>query len=106
MFRNNDSIDTVSREMRAMINEAEQLLKAAGAASGEQAVELQKKGMDLLSCSLSKAHELERKTLHSIKDVAASTDKLVQANPWRSAAVSGLLGAGIGLVLGIALARD
>ena len=106
MFRANYSVDTASREMRAMINEAEQLLKAAGTASGEQAVELQKKGMDLLSCSISKAHELERKTLHSIKDVAASADKLVQANPWRSAAVSGLLGAGIGLVLGIALARD
>ncbi|MDQ1831626.1 DUF883 family protein [Massilia scottii] len=106
MFRTNDSIDTASREMRAMINEAEQLLKAAGAATGEKATELQKKGMDLLSCSISKAHELERKTLHSIKDVAASTDKLVAANPWRSVAVSGLLGAGIGLVLGIALARD
>jgi ElaB/YqjD/DUF883 family membrane-anchored ribosome-binding protein len=106
MFRTNDSTDTASREMRAMINEAEQLLKAAGAATGEKAVELQKKGMDLLSCSISKAHELERKTVDSIKEAAASTDKLVQANPWRSAAVSGLLGAGIGLMLGIALARD
>lgn len=106
MFRTNDSTDTASREMRAMINEAEQLLKAAGAATGEKAVELQKRGMDLLSCSISKAHELERKTVHSIKETAASTDKLVQANPWRSAAVSGLLGAGIGLMLGIALARD
>lgn len=106
MFRSHDSIDTASREMRAMIDEAQQLLKAAGAASGEQAAQLQKNAMDLLSCSISKAHELERRTLHSIKDVAASTDKLVQANPWRSAAVSGLLGAGIGLVLGIALARD
>lgn len=106
MFGSNDSINRASREMRAMIDEAEQLLKAAGAASGEKAVELQRKGMDLLSCSIAKAHELERKTVHSIKDVAASTDRIVQANPWRSAAVSGLLGAGIGLVLGMALARD
>ncbi len=106
MFGSNNSINTASREMRAMIDEAEQLLKAASAESGEKAVELQKKGMDLLSCSLSRAHELERKTVHSIRDVAISTDKLVHANPWRSAAVSGLLGAGVGLVLGIALARD
>jgi ElaB/YqjD/DUF883 family membrane-anchored ribosome-binding protein len=106
MFRANYNVETASREMRTMINEAEQMLKAAGAASGEQAVELRKKGMDLLSCSITKAHELERKTLQSIKDGAASTDKLVQANPWRSVAVSGLLGAGVGLVLGMALARD
>jgi ElaB/YqjD/DUF883 family membrane-anchored ribosome-binding protein len=106
MFGSNHSINTASREMRAMVDEAEQLLKAASATSGEKAVELQKKAGDLLSCSLSKAHELERRTLHSIKDVATSTDKMVQANPWRAAAVSGLLGAGVGLVLGIALARD
>lgn len=106
MFRSHDSISTASKEMRAMINEAEQLLNAASATTGAQALELQKKGMDLLASSISKAHELERKAAHSIKDVAVSTDRLVHANPWRSAAVSGLLGAGIGLVLGIALARD
>lgn len=106
MLQSYDSINTASREMRAMVDEAEQLLKAASTASGEKAVELQKKAMDLLSCSLSKAHELERRTVHAIKEVAASTDRIVQANPWRSAAVSGLLGAGVGLVLGIALARD
>jgi ElaB/YqjD/DUF883 family membrane-anchored ribosome-binding protein len=106
MLRSNDSIKTASREMRAMVEQAEQLLKAAGAASGEQAVELQKKAMDLLSRSLSQAHELERRTIDSIKEVAACTDKAVQAHPWRSAAVYGLLGAGVGLVLGLALARD
>lgn len=106
MFGSNHSINTASREMRAMVGEAEQMLKAASAASGEKAVDLQKKAMDLLSCSLAQAQELERRTVHSIKDVAASTDKIVQANPWRAAAVSGLLGAGVGLALGIVLARD
>lgn len=106
MYGSNHSINTASREMRAMVDEAEQLLKAASAASGDKAAEMQKKAGDLLSSSLAKAHELERRTVHSIKDVAVTTDKLVHANPWRAAAVSGLLGAGVGLVLGIALARD
>lgn len=35
-----------------MIDEAEQLIKAAGAPSGEKAAELHKKGIDLLSCSI------------------------------------------------------
>lgn len=106
MFQSNESINTASREVRAMVDEAQRVLKAAGEASGEKAIDLQKKGMELLACSISKANELERRTLHSIKDAAASTDKLVHANPWRSAAVAGLLGAGVGLVLGIALARE
>lgn len=106
MFNSNNSIDTASREMRAMINEAEHMLNEASASTGDKAAELQRKGMALLSSSISKAHELERKSTGAIKDVAASADKMVHAYPWRSAAVSGLLGAGIGLVLGLALARE
>jgi ElaB/YqjD/DUF883 family membrane-anchored ribosome-binding protein len=106
MFASNDSINTASREMRAMINEAEHMLKQASTTSGDKAAELQRKGMELLSCSIAKAHELERKTIHSIKDVAASTDKMVHVHPWRAAAVSALVGAGIGLVVGLAMARE
>lgn len=105
MLRSNDSINTASREMRAMINEAQQMLNEASSTTGEKAAQLQRKGMELLSSSVSKAHELERTTIGSMKDVAASTDKMVHAYPWRSAAVSGLVGAGIGLVLGMAISR-
>jgi ElaB/YqjD/DUF883 family membrane-anchored ribosome-binding protein len=99
------TINTATREMRSMINDAEQLLKEASMATGDKAAELQKKGMALLACSISKAHELERNALHSVKELATSADDMVHANPWRTAAVSGLLGAGIGLVLGLAMAR-
>lgn len=106
MITANDSVTRISKDMHAMMKEAERTLGEAAATSGEKAAQLQKKGMDLLACSLAKAHELERNAIHSVKDAAASADKLVQANPWRSAAVSGLLGAGIGLALGLALSRD
>lgn len=106
MHLSNDSVTALSKEVRDMIHEAEQLLNEAKSSTGDKALQLQKKGMDLLSTSITKAHELERQTVKSVHAMAASTDKLVRANPWRSAAVSGLLGAGIGLVLGIALARD
>lgn len=106
MHMSNDSVNALSKEVRDLIHEAEQLLNEAKTSSGEKAVALQKKGMELLACSISKAQELERQTVRSVQAVAASTNKLVQANPWRSVAVSGLFGAGIGLVLGIALSRD
>jgi ElaB/YqjD/DUF883 family membrane-anchored ribosome-binding protein len=106
MFGSKHTVSTAGREMHSMINEAEQLLSDASAATGDKASELQKKGMQLLSSSISKAHELERIAIGSMKDMAASTDNMVQANPWRSVAGAGLIGAGIGLVLGMALARE
>lgn len=96
---------TATKEMRAMIHDAEQLLKEASMATGDKAAELNKKGMELLACSISKAHALERHALHSVKEIARSADDLVHANPWRTAAVSGVLGASIGLVLGLAMSR-
>jgi ElaB/YqjD/DUF883 family membrane-anchored ribosome-binding protein len=105
MFGSKHSVSSASKEMHAMINEAEQMLTDASTATGEKATDLQKKGMQLLSSSISKAHELERIAVNSVKDMAASTDTMVHENPWRSVAGAGLIGAGIGLVLGMALAR-
>ncbi len=99
------STSSTGGEMRAMINEAEQILDEASTATGTKASELHAKGMRLLSSSISKAHEMERMAVSSAKDLAASTDRVVHANPWGSMAVSGLIGAGIGLALGIAVTR-
>lgn len=106
MFSSKNSVSNAGREMQSMISEAEQMLNDAKTATGDQAGELQKRGMQLLSSSISKAHELERIAIDSVRDMAASTDQMVHANPWRSVAGAGLIGAGIGLVLGMALSRE
>lgn len=98
-------LNTATRELRAMMNDAEQMLRDAGETTGSKAAELQKDGMALLSGCLSKAHELERKAIRSTKEGIATADAIVHANPWRTAAVSGLLGAGVGLILGLAVSR-
>ncbi len=106
MFGTRTTFSSASRDMHTMITEAEKMLSDASTATGEKASELQKKGIDLLSSSLSKAHELERLALTSVRDIATSTDDMVHANPWRSMAASGLVGLGVGIALGIALSRD
>ena len=106
MFNAKNTVSNAGREMQSMISEAEQVLNDATIATGDKAGELQKKGMQLLSSSISKAHELERIAIDSVRDIAKSTDNMVQANPWRSVAGAGLIGAGLGLVLGMALARE
>ena len=106
MFGSKNTISSASKEMHAMINEAEQMLSDARTATGERASDLQQKGMQLLSSSISKAHELERIAVNSVRDIASSTDTLVHENPWRSVAGAGLIGVGLGLVLGMTLARE
>lgn len=101
MYESNVSV--AGSEIRSLIHEAQRILNEAGTSRGERAEELKKKGLQLLSSSVSKAQELEQLALDSARSVANSTDALVHENPWRALAVTGLVGAGIGLVLGMAI---
>lgn len=106
MFRSKMNVSTLGHEIRSMINDVEQLLSEARTSTGEKAAELEKRGLQLLSSTISKAHELEKIAVHSAKDIATSTDNMVHANSGRSMAIVGLLGAGIGLLAGFALSRN
>lgn len=106
MFGSKNTLHRAGRDVYAMIGEAEQLLSDATAAGAGQAGELRQQGMDMLSASIARARALEQHALDSAKAMAASTDKMVHANPWRSVAGAGLIGAAIGLALGLAIARE
>jgi ElaB/YqjD/DUF883 family membrane-anchored ribosome-binding protein len=97
------NVSVAGSEVRSLIHEAQRTLSEASATTGERADELKKKGLQLLSASVAKAQELEKLALDSAKSVAESADTLVHENPWRSIAVAGVVGAGIGLVLGMAI---
>jgi ElaB/YqjD/DUF883 family membrane-anchored ribosome-binding protein len=98
-------LSAASSEIKSLINEAERMLNEANAATGEKADVLKMEGLKLLSSSIAKANELERLAVDTVKSFAHSTDNLVHENPWRAIAVSGAVGATIGLVLGVALTR-
>ena len=97
------NVSVAGSEVRSLIHEAQRMLSEAGTSTGARAEELKQKGLQLLSTSVSKAQELEKIALDSVKSVANSTDELVHQNPWRAIAVAGVVGAGIGLVLGMAI---
>jgi ElaB/YqjD/DUF883 family membrane-anchored ribosome-binding protein len=99
----NSNVNAAGSEVRSLINEAERMLNEASVSSGEKADELKKKGMQMLASSVAKARELEKMAIDSARSVANSTDTLVHENPWRAIAIAGVAGAGIGLVLGLAI---
>lgn len=97
------NISVAGSEVRSLIHEAQRMLVEAGAATGEQAEELKRKSALLLASSITKAQELEKLALESGRALAKSTDSLVHENPWGAMAIAAVLGAGIGLVAGLAI---
>lgn len=95
------NIKTVRTDMKALVEDAQELFREATSTSGVKAEELRAKGMDLLDTAMDKAQELQAAALEVSKDLADSADHYVQENPWKAIAVS----AGVGLLVGLLIAR-
>ena len=95
------NIKTVRNDMKTLVQDAQELFREAGMATGEKAEELRAKGMVMLESALEKAHELQAVALEKGKVAAKNTDEFVQQHPWQAVAVS----AGVGLLIGMLIAR-
>ena len=103
MFGSN--LSKATREMKSLVSEAEQLVRETNSVTGEKAHTLQKQGLKLLDVSLAKAHGMQDMALKAGKDAAHSANELVHENPWRAVAVSGVIAASVGLVVGLTIPR-
>ena len=94
-------LKTVRNDMRTLMKDAQDLFREASMATGEKAEELRGKGAVLLEAAGAKAQELQTAAVQTGKEVAETTDQYVHENPWKAVAIS----AGVGLVLGMLIAR-
>lgn len=99
------NLNAAGNEITSLFSQAERMLDEARSASGERAAELKKQGMQLMADGIAKAKELEKVARQSAKALASSTDNLIHENPWRAIAISSAIAAGVGVALGVALAR-
>ncbi|CAN5292178.1 DUF883 family protein [soil metagenome] len=95
------NMKSVNTDMKSLVKDAQELFSAATSLTGEKADELRSKGMRLLDSALEKAQNVQATAIQAGKDAAASTEGYVKTNPWQAIAAS----AGVGLVLGVLLAR-
>jgi ElaB/YqjD/DUF883 family membrane-anchored ribosome-binding protein len=93
----NVSAEGLMKDMRAVIVDAEDLLKATAAQTGERVEKVRAKAED----SLRVARERMKAAGTSIREKAADVDEEVRAHPWAAAGVA----AGIGLLVGVLIAR-
>ena len=93
--------DKLVQDMRTVISDAEDLLRATANQAGERIAVARERIQDSLHQAKVKLAEAEAVVTERAKQAARYTDDYVHDNPWRAIGVA----AGIGLLLGLLMAR-
>ena len=95
------NLSDAQSDVKALVRDAQSMLTAAAALTGEKAEELRSRGMELLDRATGAAGRYQGQALEKSKELAHEADVYVKDNPWRTMAVA----AGVGVLLGALLAR-
>jgi len=88
-------------DVNAVIADAEELLRQAAQASGEQAAELRRRAQAAITSAKTRLTHVEQRVVGHAKSAAKATDVWVHDNPWPAVGAA----AGIGLLLGLMINR-
>ena len=91
------SKDKLVRDLRNLVADAEELLKATASQAGEKISETRKKIEQSLVEGKKALADAEKTLLAKSKECAEMADDYVRENPWTAVGVA----AGVGLVLGL-----
>ena len=97
----NSNMNAVQTDVKTLVKDAQALLTAAAALTGEKAEEMRGRGMAMLDVALGKANQVQGQALVKGKELAHTADVYVKDNPWRTVAAA----AGVGLLVGVILGR-
>lgn len=93
--------DKLLQDMRIVVNDAEELLRATAGQAGEKVSAARDRIQANLAAAKTKLEEAERIIMDKTKQAATATDQYVHENPWKAVGV----GAGIGLIIGMLISR-
>jgi len=88
-------------DLRAVVADAEELLKATADQTGERIAAARGKAEESLKAARARLDEQEAALMAKTKAVAKATEDYVKDNPWKSVGIA----AAVGLVLGILAKR-
>lgn len=95
------SKDKLMNDLRVVINDAEELLKATADQAGEGAVEMRGRVQARMAQAKADLARLQETAIMRAKAAGHAADEFVHVNPWKSVS----LAAGIGVVVGLLAAR-
>ena len=101
MEENPANRDKLVQDMRVVISDAEDLLRATANQAGEKIAVARERIQDSIHQAKVKLAEAEALVTERARQAARYTDEYVHENPWRAIGIA----AGIGLLLGLLISR-
>lgn len=93
--------DKLISDVKLVIADTEELLRATAGQTGEKIAELRAKTQDRLAAAKIKMADAEAALVDKAKQVGRATDDYVHDNPWRSVGIA----AGVGVIVGLLIGR-
>ena len=95
------STDKLVEDLKIVMRDAEALIKATSAQTGEKIQEVRARAEESLRQAQTRLSALEDEALQRAREVADATEEYVRENPWQSIGIA----AGVGLLVGLLLSR-
>src|SRR5262245_17893489 len=95
------SRDKLVQDLRLVIADAEDLLKATAATAGEKVAAARERIQDRIHSAKIKLTEAEEAVVLKTREAARATDAFVHDNPWYAVGIA----AGVGLIIGMLIGR-
>jgi ElaB/YqjD/DUF883 family membrane-anchored ribosome-binding protein len=96
-----DAKDRLIEDFKAVIHDAEDLLKATANQTGDKIGAARTRAEERLREARRKLGEMEGNIMDRTRETARATDQLVHKNPWQSVGIA----AAVGVMLGMLISR-
>ena len=95
------SKEKLMEDLRVVVSDAEELLKATASQTGDRISAARAKASESLQVAKARLAEAQATVVEKVKVVAKSTDDYVHEKPWQSVGIA----AAVGLVIGALISR-
>ncbi len=93
------STDKLLDDLKAVVNDAEELLKATAGQAGEKMSAARARAEASVRAARQRMGELENDVLAQTQEVAEEADAYVRKNPWQAVGIAAVAGIIVGLVI-------
>jgi len=91
--------DQLVTDMKTVIADAEELLKATAGAAGDRVSAARARAEETLRSARQKLSQIDDVVIGHAKDAARATDEYVRENPWGAVGVAALAGLLVGVLI-------
>lgn len=87
-------------DMKVVISDAEEILRATAGAAGDKVAEMREKIEVRLRDAKERLADAEAALVDKAKAAAAATDDFVHDHPWKAVGIAGVVGLALGVLIG------